>query len=112
MMPVSSGTQLELVDSKFVFRHIVGVLDPPATLREPDKFFSFRDAVAGRFDALAIAVEREPAGLRRAPVFPLTASDAGGHARDERLHLVLQCVKFPGIHGRKHDAMANLSPDK
>jgi hypothetical protein len=56
-----------------------------------------------RLDALAIPVEQEPAEIRRAPVFPLTAPDAGGYVLDERLHLIFQFVKLPCIHGRKHD---------
>jgi hypothetical protein len=64
-----------------------------------------------RLDTFAITVEQEPAEIRRAPMFPLTASDAGGHVFDERLHLVLQFVKLPCIHARKHDAKTDLAQD-
>jgi hypothetical protein len=60
----------------------------------------------------SIPVEQEPAEIRRAPVFPLTASDAGGYVFDERLHLVLQFVKLPCIHGRKHDDKTDLAQDQ
>lgn len=65
-----------------------------------------------RLDALAITIEQEPAEIRRAPVFPLTASDAGGDVLDERLHLVLQLVKLPCIHARKHDVKTDLAQDQ
>jgi hypothetical protein len=55
-----------------------------------------------RLDAFAITVDQQPAETRRAPVFPLAASDAGGYVLDERLHLVLTFVTLPSFHERKH----------
>ena len=70
------------------------------------------EPISHRLDALAITVEQEPAEIRRAPVFPLTASDAGGDVLDERLHLVLQLVKLPCIHARKHEVKTDLAQDQ
>ena len=38
MMPAAPGTPLEVVEAEFVLEFVVGVLDPPATLRKPEEF--------------------------------------------------------------------------
>jgi len=67
MMPAAPGTPLEVVEAEFVFEFLVGVLDPPATLRKPDEFLSgCRGRQVREEGSSAEFVGRKPGFLRGA----------------------------------------------